>query len=116
MSWMMRMPLSKNVNVQQGVDGLSAIWSSEYRSGFSNEKGSLFRPMALTLFALEWELWPNNPGPPHVLNVLLYMLCCWLLFLLVENGYCPPIRSVASALHIPAFYASSNTYGSGSKH
>ncbi len=70
----------KNVNVQQGVDGLSAIWSSEYRSGFSNEKGSLFRPMALTLFALEWELWPNNPIPPHVLNVLLYMLCCWLLF------------------------------------
>jgi protein O-mannosyl-transferase len=70
----------KNVNVQQGVDGISAIWSSEYRSGFSNEKGSLFRPLALTLFALEWELWPNNPVPAHVLNVLLYLLCCWLLF------------------------------------
>ena len=71
----------QNRIVQQGLDGISEIWVTEYRAGFSTEKGSLYRPMALTLFAIESEIWPQNPKPAHVINLLLYGLCCMVLYL-----------------------------------
>lgn len=71
----------KNRYVQSGLDGLGEIWTSEYRDGFSTEHGSLYRPLALTLFALEVHWFSNDAGWAHVFNVWLYGLCCALLFI-----------------------------------
>ncbi len=73
--------ISRNRIVQQGVEGIGEIWTSRYREGFSAEKGSLYRPLSLTLFALQTELKPKDAGFAHVISVLLYGLCCSLLFL-----------------------------------
>ena len=71
----------RNSIVEQGVVGVGAIWSTEYRDGFSTENGSLYRPLSLTLFALQTELKPNDSGFAHVISVLLYGLCCSVLFI-----------------------------------
>lgn len=70
----------RNSIVQQGIDGIGEIWQTEYREGFSTEKGSLYRPLSLTLFAIQTELNPNGSGFAHVISVILYALCCSLLF------------------------------------
>ena len=70
--------------VQKGVAGLADIWTTEYRTGFSNESGSLYRPVSLSLFAIQTELWPGNSNAAHVFNIILYGLCCMLLFLWLQ--------------------------------
>lgn len=69
-----------NVIVKQGSDGIVQLWQSDMREGVRGTSGNIYRPLTMTLFALEWELWPNDPGAAHVVNVLLYALACALLF------------------------------------
>lgn len=95
----------ENAFVSQGLDGLSDIWTTEYRTGFSEEKGSIYRPLALSLFAVEWQLWPNDPGKAHGINILLYGIICGLLFywLLLLFGqthrWLPTIAALLFAAH-----------------
>jgi tetratricopeptide (TPR) repeat protein len=79
--------ISRNRIVQQGAEGIGEIWTSEYREGFLAEKGSLYRPLSLTLFALQTELKPKDAGFAHAISVLLYGLCCSLLFLWLRLMY-----------------------------
>jgi protein O-mannosyl-transferase len=67
--------------VKQGLDGISEIWATEYRQGYSSDRGSLYRPLTLSLFAIEWEIWPYQPQAAHIIQVLLFGICCWILFL-----------------------------------
>lgn len=97
--------ITQNAVVQQGTEGIPTIWKTDYRYGYWSEPGSLYRPLALTLFALEWEQWPNDPRPAHVVNVLLFALSCTLLFLLVyqwfgrSDPWLPLIVSLLFAAH-----------------
>lgn len=75
--------ITENWVVQKGTEGIGTIWTTNYRHGYWSEPGSLYRPLALTLFAWEWEHWPNNPKPAHFINVLLYAAACLALFLLL---------------------------------
>jgi protein O-mannosyl-transferase len=95
----------ENAYVTQGLDGLSAIWTTEYRAGFSTEKGSLYRPLASSLFATEWQFWPNDPNMAHGLNIILYGLACgllfywlWLLFG-ISHRWLPLMTTVIFATH-----------------
>lgn len=79
--------ITENLVVQRGTDGIGTIWTTHYRYGYWNNPGDLFRPLALTLFAWEWEMWPNDPGPAHVINVLLFAAGCVLLFFLIYHWF-----------------------------
>jgi len=76
--------ITENLLVKQGTKAIASteknIWNTDYRYGYWNEPGSLYRPLALTLFAWEWEKWENNPAPAHLINVFMYALVCLLLF------------------------------------
>lgn len=69
-----------NVTVRQGSSGITQLWQSDMREGVRGSNGNVYRPLTMTLFALEWEFWPDDPGAAHVINVLLYALACALLF------------------------------------
>jgi protein O-mannosyl-transferase len=75
--------ITENWVVKKGVDELPTIWTTNYRHGYWSEAGSLYRPMTLSLFAWEWEHWPDDPGAAHMVNIVLYGLCCVALFLLL---------------------------------
>lgn len=97
--------ISENVVVQEGMDGLGTIWETNYRYGYWNEPGTLYRPLALTLFAWQWEHWPNDPHPAHVINVLLFAAGCLALFFLLfqwfgrNNIWVPFIATILFAAH-----------------
>lgn len=79
--------ITENYVVQKGVESIPVIWETNYRHGYWSDPGSLYRPLALSLFAWEWEMWPNDPNPAHVINVLLYVAGCVSLFFLLLSWF-----------------------------
>src|ERR1700722_374764 len=75
----------KNDLIQKGFAAIPTILSTDYLYGF--EKGMLsgpvYRPASLIMFDLEWNLFPENPHIFHFMNVLLFAITCWILFLLL---------------------------------
>lgn len=75
--------LASNHVTTQGVKAIPDIFASAYRSGFWKRQDSLYRPMSVATFAVEWQFWPNNPHPGHWINVVLYALTAWFLFVML---------------------------------
>lgn len=72
--------IKENNIVSQGSSALGTIWKTTYRQGYLNIQDGLYRPFTLSVFALEWQISPNNPGLAHFINILLYGLGIYLLF------------------------------------
>jgi hypothetical protein len=71
---------------------LGAIFPKECRYGIvdTHPPGILCRPLTLSIFALEQEIAPDNPGFFHAVNVLLYGLTClqlWVTWRSILVGY-----------------------------
>jgi protein O-mannosyl-transferase len=72
--------IKDNYVTKQGVDGIPTLLKTNYRYGYWNSEGTLYRPISLIQFAIEWEISPDNPALSHFVNVLLYALTAILLF------------------------------------
>lgn len=79
--------ITENYITQQGWHGLSTIWTEHYRFGYHSLAAELYRPLPLSLFAIEWSISPNNPSIHHLINVLCYALTAWLLFLTIQKVF-----------------------------
>jgi len=78
--------ISKNHLVQEGFKGIPTLMVTD--SWHGNDVGvkiPIYRPGSFVLFAAEWQLFPDNPAMYHLVNVILYALTCWLLFLLLTR-------------------------------
>lgn len=73
--------IKDNFLVKRGVEGIGEIWKTHYRYGYGYQQASLYRPLSLTLFALQWEVAPDNPSFAHACNILLYSLLILVLYL-----------------------------------
>ncbi|MFQ5334524.1 MAG: tetratricopeptide repeat protein [Flavobacteriales bacterium] len=95
--------IKENWVTQQGTDGIGTIWKTAYRYGYWNSQGSLYRPLTLTLFAIEWEIAPDSPSLPHLINILLYALLAYLLYILLSrllSGQHPALPLITSLLFV----------------
>jgi protein O-mannosyl-transferase len=72
--------IKENFVTQKGVGGLGDIFTESYRYGYWNSKGTLYRPVSLAMFAIEWEIMEDSPGFHHFVNVLFYAFTAFLLF------------------------------------
>jgi len=72
--------IKENRIVKKGIDGIPEIWKTHYRYGYGFVHANLYRPLTLSLFALQWELEPNNSSFAHFFNVLLYSLLGVIVF------------------------------------
>lgn len=72
--------MQNNKIVKKGVSAIPEILTTPYRKGFWDRNESLYRPLSVVMFAIEWQLAPENPMPGHIINVALYMLTAFLLF------------------------------------
>jgi tetratricopeptide (TPR) repeat protein len=94
-----------NQLVKQGVSGIPDILKTNYRYGYWNDKGTLYRPASLVMFAVEWEFWPNQTSAGHFVNVILYALLCMILYkvllLLFKDYkfYIPLVATLVFILH-----------------
>ena len=93
--------IKDNRFVKRGLDGLGEIWSTTYFEGYDpNIKARAYRPVPLSLLALEVALfdeqpateaeqraWQPNPHIYHRSNILLYALTAFVLFLFLARVF-----------------------------
>ena len=77
--------IENNRFTTQGLDGLDEIFGQSYRAGFWDRKEGLYRPLSVAMFALEWELAPEQPWLGHLLNILIYGACSVVLFSILRR-------------------------------
>lgn len=77
--------ISENRFVTQGTAGLKDIWTNSYRAGYWNDTGTLYRPLVQSIFAIQWQLFPNNPSAGHFFNILCYALLCGMIYILIKS-------------------------------
>lgn len=64
--------------VAKGIKGIPEIWKSKYAT--DNESSFDYRPVTSSSFALEYSVFGQNPFVSHLINIILYFLCVWVLF------------------------------------
>lgn len=79
--------ITENMFTQDGLSGLSGIFSYDTFFGFFKVEGKdklvsggRYRPFTLALFAVEFELFGENPFVSHLFNVLYFALTVLLLY------------------------------------
>ncbi len=77
--------MQNNKIVKKGISAIPEIFTTAYRKGFWDRNESLYRPLSVAMFAVEWQIAPENPAIGHWINVLLYALTAWVLFLFLTN-------------------------------
>lgn len=75
--------IKENQLTKGGTASLKEIFSSSYREGYGNNENNLYRPLSKAMFAIEWQISPDNAHFHHLINVLMYALVCVLLFIIL---------------------------------
>src|ERR1051326_3124197 len=73
--------VKENNIVRQGMKAIPEIFKTSYRQGYLSIKDGLYRPLSLATFAIEWNYFPDKPSVAHFVNVILYALTGFFLFL-----------------------------------
>ncbi len=82
-----RAVIFQNKFVQQGIAGIGHILTTFYWQGYWEQNSGLYRPLSLIMFAVEWQLSPDNPFIHHLVQVLLYSLSGFLLYKLLKKVF-----------------------------
>jgi len=77
--------ISENFVTKKGFAGIKTHLSESYRFGYWTSEATLYRPISLIMFAIEWQLSPDNPTIHHFVNVLMYALLAMFAFLLLAR-------------------------------
>ncbi len=75
--------IRENKVTKKGIAAIPTIISHGYWYGFNESKDAAYRPTSLIMFAIEYQIFDDNPKVSHLINVLLYALTCWLLYFLL---------------------------------
>ncbi|MCB0822434.1 MAG: hypothetical protein KDC09_07035 [Bacteroidales bacterium] len=73
-----------NPVILKGISGIPEIFKTRY----SETEGNLsygYRPIVKSSFAIEYSLWKFNPALSHLVNVLLYIFLCLLLYKVLQR-------------------------------
>lgn len=95
--------IESNWVIKRGTEGIPIILETSYRYGYWNNQGSLYRPLSLIMYAIEWEISPNNPSIHHWVNILLYGGLAMLMFVFLNQLFRekkPYLAFIITALYI----------------
>ena len=85
----------KHKSVQQGIGGVADIFSKGSLNQFDGTTGvQPYRPVTLTVFAVQKTLFDNSPSAAHFINIFLYIVVVLVVFEL--------LRKLFSGFHISA--------------
>lgn len=77
----------ENTSTQKGMAALGEIFSTSYRYGYILIADELYRPLPKAIFAIFWDLFPNNAAPGHLFNVVLFALTCYIIFRFMSKWF-----------------------------
>lgn len=69
-----------NEKIQKGISGIAAIFTTPYYSSELNKRSFGYRPIAQSLFAIEYAIFGDNSYVNHSVNIILYILTAILIF------------------------------------
>jgi hypothetical protein len=77
--------IDQNKYTKMGFAGIPTLIKTDYLYGVNNglDRGPVYRPISIIMFAIEWSFFPNNAHINHFMNVLLYSISCSVLFILL---------------------------------
>ncbi len=93
--------IGENTIVTRGISAIPEILATPYRRGWFVTTNDLYRPLSLTMFAAEYQLFDRSPAAGHFFNVLFFAGCVVLLFLFLHNffeGRKPAVAFIAALL------------------
>ncbi len=70
-----------NPLIEKGTRGIGEIFASPYVQ--KDNQTHSYRPVTITSFAIEYQLFKAKPKMSHLINILLYALTCMVLFKLL---------------------------------
>lgn len=77
--------MKRNSIVAKGFSGIPELFATPYHHGHSAIANDLYRPLALAMFAMEYQVFGGGPGGSHLMNILVFAGCVMLLFLFLNN-------------------------------
>ncbi len=75
----------KNNIVTKGFSGIGEIFTTPYHFGHSPVANDLYRPLAMVMFAAEWQLSGGGAALSHFINTLVFAGCVMLLFFFIDE-------------------------------
>ena len=72
-----------NPAIQKGIKAIPEIFTSFYSEKEGYKYG--YRPVVKSTFAIEHQLFGQNPHISHFINILLYAFICILLFFILKK-------------------------------
>lgn len=77
--------ITENRYTKKGFEGIPDLVKKDLFAGINGESleltGGRYRPLSLITHAIEYQLWADkHPGYNHLVNILLFALCCIILF------------------------------------
>lgn len=80
--------LTENKFTKKGMSGMEGIFAYDSFTGFFGEEknlvaGGRYRPLSLASLAIETELFGLNPFISHLVNIIFYILTCFLFYLIM---------------------------------
>ncbi len=72
--------ISENKIVQKGISAVGEIWTSSYLQGYNTQVDAAYRPISLSLFALEKSLFNGKASMMHFMHILYYSLGIFLCY------------------------------------
>lgn len=95
--------VTENKYVQKGVTGIADLLTHPYYQ--DADKTYDYRPVASITLAIEHQFFGNNPHISHLVNLLLYTLCIWLVFVVLCEVFALDKIHGLLPLFITYFYA-----------
>ncbi|MCS6904246.1 MAG: glycosyltransferase family 39 protein [Bacteroidia bacterium] len=104
----------QNQYTKKGIAGIKDLLTKDSFQGVYGDnpqflQGGRYRPLSLVMFAIEQEIWPDTvekprkPHPGHIINVLLFTLCCIIIYRLLRDyivPYSPKIVFLTTLLFV----------------
>ena len=75
--------IENNSKTAKGIKGIPEIFASHYIENKNQSYG--YRPVTLATFAIEYEFFGANPFISHLINLLLYVATCLVLYLILKR-------------------------------
>ncbi|MEZ4979654.1 MAG: tetratricopeptide repeat protein [Chitinophagales bacterium] len=82
-TWDDQLVITENQATTKGLSGLKEIWTS---AAYIAQR-PIYRPIPQSIHAILWELAPNEPKLPHLVNIFFYILCCVLLLRVLHRYF-----------------------------
>ncbi len=77
--------ITENSVTQKGITAIPEIFTHFYRYGHAEMGDGLYRPLSVIMFAIEWNISPNNPVIHHFVTILFYLLTIQILYLFLRR-------------------------------